>query len=434
MSQGCQEYNALSRRSLLSGMAPAVTPKVVYHDRAITNGLSASRDVLVTIYLRGGCDGLSVVAPFADPAYYSLRPTLAIPRPDQTTNALRGIALDSTFAVPQAMSPILPVYEAGDFAVVHATGSTDQTRSHFDAQFFMEAGKPEKNMTSGWVGRHLASISQMKPGALLRGVGLSANMAMIMQGAPQSMAVPTLEGLSLGGEMSVEAKRKALLQRAYESAPAILQDVSDSTMKTVELLRALNFRYDYYVSKGALPYNPNTPNGNPLKHDELGESLKAAAALIRGDVGVEAIHIDMGSWDTHDYQDPLLQTGEMYQLMWSLSSNLAAFWDDMRGAGKIDSVTVVVMSEFGRTARENGVYGTDHGHGNVMLLMGGNVNGGRVHGTFPGLATDQLTDGDLAITTDYRDVVAEVVRKRLGNARLSQIFPGYTPTMRGIVN
>lgn len=434
MSQGCQEYNALSRRALLSAMAPATTPQVVYHDRAIRNGMSASRDILVTVYLRGGCDGLSVVAPFADPAYYALRPTLAVPRPDQTTNARRGIALDNFYAIPQAMSPILPVYQAGDFAVVHATGSTDQTRSHFDAQFFMEAGKPEKGMTSGWVGRHLASITEMKPGALVRGVGLGANMAMILEGSPRGMAIPSLEWVSMGGEQATEAKRTAWLQRAYETAPAILKDASESTIKTVQLLRGLNFRTDSYVSKGSLPYNPNTPNGNGLWYTDLGNSLKAAAALIRGDVGVEAIHMDMGGWDTHDYQNPLDVNGTMSQLMWSLSGNLAAFWDDMRGANKIDSVTVVVMSEFGRTARENGVYGTDHGHGNVMLLMGGNVNGGMVHGTFPGLASDLLADGDLAITTDYRDIVAEVVKKRLGNSRLSQIFPDYTPTMRGVVN
>ncbi|CAN5570771.1 DUF1501 domain-containing protein [soil metagenome] len=434
MSQGCQEYNSLTRRALLSAMAPAVTPQVVYHSGHTPRGVSGTRDVLLTIYLRGGCDGLSVVAPFGDPAYYSLRPTLAVPRPDQTTDSRRGIALDDFFAIPQAMGPIKPVYDAGQLAIVHATGSTDQTRSHFDAQFFMEAGVPQKGTTSGWVGRHLASITEAKPGSLLRAVGLGANLAMILEGSPRGMAVPSLEWVSFGGDTSTEAARTKWLQKAYETAPAILADAATNTIKTVQLLRGLNFHYDLYRSSGSLPYNPNTPNGNAPWYTDLGNSLKAAAALIKGDVGVEAIHVDMGGWDTHDYQSPLDQNGTMYQLMWSLSGNLAALWDDLSAGGKIGSVTVVVMSEFGRTPHENGNYGTDHGHGNMMLLMGGNVVGGKVHGTFPGLSADHLSDGDLAITTDYRDVVAEVVKKRLGNTRLDQIFPNYTPTMRGIVN
>lgn len=414
-------------------MAPPITPKVVYHSPR-PRGVSDARDVLVTIYLRGGCDGLSLVAPFADPAYYALRPTLAVPRPDQTTDARRGVALDGFFCLPQAMKAVKPVYDAGHLAVVHATGSTDETRSHFDAQFFMEAGAPQKNMINGWVGRHLASITEAKPGAVLRAVGLGANMAMILEGAPRGMAVPSLEWVSLGGDTSTEKRRVAWLQKAYAAAPAILKDAADTTLKTVDLLRALNFRYDSYKSAGTLPYNPNTPNGNGLYYPDLGNSLKATAALIKGDVGVEAIHVDMGGWDTHDYQNPLDQDGNMYQLMWSLGGNLAALWDDLRAAGKLGSVTVVVLSEFGRTARENGNRGTDHGHGNAMFVMGGNVVGGKVHGAFPGLAAEKLADGDLAITTDYRDVVAEIVQKRLGNTRLADVFPGYASTFRGIVN
>jgi uncharacterized protein (DUF1501 family) len=431
--KGCTEYESLSRRSLMSGataqairsVAPAWVPTVAYataNQPHAQSGTSSDRDILVTIYLRGGADAMSLVAPVGDPDYYVLRPEpgVHVPRPDSTSSN-KGLNLDGFFALPRAMQPLLEVYQAGGLAIVHATGSKHETRSHFDAQHFMEVGLSDARLWVGWIGRHLANIGERSANAAIRGIGIGGTLPLIMQGGPKVMSLPHVEDYHLGGDDKTLAKRVAFLEEAYAGAERNLRDAARNTLRTYDLLRGINFQG--YQPSGGAQY---------LEDNELANSLKATAALIKADVGIEAINVDTGGWDTHEFQG--IHDGQMYSLMWSLASNMRAFYTDMLAAGRLDRITVVVMSEFGRAARANGSWGFDHGHGGAMLVMGGNVNGGKVYSQWPSLRQDKLWDGrDLQITIDYRDVLAEVVRKRLKSERIRTVFPNYTPAYRNIV-
>ena len=441
---GCQEYENLSRRGLiekmgrqaLQGLAPAWMPSVTFGSDYRGKFGPADRDVLISVYLRGGCDGLTVCVPYGDAAYYQHRSSLAVPRPDQTTNANRAVDLNGFFGLPPAMQPLKELYDLGHFLVVHATGLTNNTRSHFDAQQFMEAGKADKNLWTGWLGRHLASIGEMKEGALLRAVGLSGTLALTLEGGPRTTTLANMEDTRYGGRSESEAARVNWLRQAYAAAQPGLAEAADNTFKTIDLLRSLNF--SNYQPAGGAQYNQPMPNGGGTygSASDFGNSLRAAASLIRADVGVEAVHVDFGGWDTHEYQAPFEYYGPMYMGMYSLATNLRALYTDLEASGFMGNVTVAIVSEFGRTVQQNGNYGTDHGHGNVMMLLGKNVNGGQVLGTWPGLASELLHEHNaLAITTDYRDIIAEVVQKRLKNTNLSAVFPdsGYTPTFRNAV-
>jgi uncharacterized protein (DUF1501 family) len=443
-AKGCEEYEFLSRRGLIERMsyqvlrniAPSWMPTVTYKSDYRSKHGPEDRDVLISIYLRGGCDGLTVCVPYADAAYYSHRSSLAVPRPDQTTNANRGIDLNGFFALPPAMGALKELYDAGHFLIVHAAGLTNGTRSHFDAQQFMEAGKADKALWTGWLGRHLASIGEMRAGSLLRGVGLSGTLALTLEGGPKSTTVPSLTDFSFGGRSESEAMRTEWLRTAYREAESALADAGENTIKTVELLKSLN--YNSYQPGGGAQYNQPMPNGGGTygAANDFGNAMRAAAAIIRGDVGVEAIHIDFGNWDTHEYQAPFEYYGPMYMGMYSLATNLRALYTDLQASNRMANVTVAIISEFGRTVQQNGNYGTDHGHGNVVMLLGQNVNGGQVLGTWPGLAQEQLFEGNaLQITTDYRDIIAEVVQKRLKNPDLTTVFPDptYTPSFRNAV-
>lgn len=417
----CDEYRHLSRREFVSRSAatavalsvPAWVPRVTY-----AQSDSSDRDVLVSIFLRGGADGLTLVPPFGDPAYYTLRPTIAIPRADAGTNP--ALNLDGFFGLAPAMAGLMPAYNAKQLLVVHATGSTDPSRSHFDAQFFMEVGKPgDKNVVTGWLGRHLASKPPMKPDAALRALGFAFGLPQTLVGAPDTLPIPDPANFGLAGNSSTRNQRLAYLGSAYQSERDPLRTAAANTQRTITTLASLNI--NQYVPAGGMAY----PAGG------FGTALRSTAALIRADIGVEAVQIDIGGWDTHSAQGPI--TGGMATLMTQFASALGAFHSDMFNAGRINRVTLVAMSEFGRVARENGSQGTDHGHGNAMFVMGGAVNGGRVMSLWPGLAPGQLYQNqDLGITIDYRDILAEVVARRLNNTALDLVFPGYTPSLRGV--
>ena len=419
----CHEYRQLSRRSFMarttaSAIAlatPAWLPRVTF-----AQSDSSSRDVIVSIFLRGGADGLTLVAPFGDPAYYSLRPTIAIPRPD-SSNANRGVDLDGFFCLPNAMASLLPAYQAGHLLVVHATGSTDPTRSHFDAQNYMEVGVPGANdLATGWLGRHLASRPPMKADAALRAVGFSFGMPLTLAGAPATLPIPDPSNFGLSGSSTTRTARLNWLANTYASEPDPLKSAALNTQRTIATLTGLNIAG--YVPAGAAVY----PTGT------FAAALRSTAALIRADIGVEAVQIDISGWDTHSAQGPL--TGGMATNMRTFATSLAAFHQDLEGAGRLNQVTLAAISEFGRVARENGSQGTDHGHGNCMFVMGGNTNGGRVMSNWPGLSAGQLYENqDLAITIDYRDILAEIVSQRLDNTALDYVFPGYTPSFRGAV-
>ncbi|HEY7501816.1 MAG TPA: DUF1501 domain-containing protein [Vicinamibacterales bacterium] len=421
-SCGCDEYRALSRREFVARTTatavalsvPAWLPRVTY---AQTENMD--RDILVSIFLRGGADGLTLVPPFGEAAYYSLRPTIAIPRPD-SGSATPAVNLDGFFGLPTAMAALLPAFQSGQLLIIHAVGSTDPTRSHFDAQFFMEIGKPgDRNVVTGWLGRHLASKPPMRADAALRGIGFAFGLPQTLVGAPDTLPIPDPSNFGLAGNSSTRAARLAWLGNSYLIERDPLRTAALNTQRTINTLSALNI--GGYVPAGGAVY-PTSSFGN---------ALRSTAALIRSDMGIEAVQIDLGGWDTHSAQGPL--TGGMSQLMQGLALGLAAFHQDMNAANRMSRLTVVVMSEFGRVARENASQGTDHGHGNVMFVMGGAVQGGRVMRNWPGLNAGQLYENqDLAVTIDYRDILAEIVQRRLANPNLSVVFPGFTPFMHGV--
>jgi uncharacterized protein (DUF1501 family) len=374
-------------------------------------------DVLVNIFLRGGMDGLSVVAPFAEGAnYYDVRPTIAVPEPGRANGA---IDLDGRFGLHPTLAPLKEIYDQQHLAIVHATGSIDPSRSHFDAMTFMEAGVPgNKTLNTGWIGRHLQAAAWQNDSPF-RAVGMGAMIPAALRGPITPLSIRSIADFHFRGrEDELQRLQQAISSLYTIQAPTNqLERQAGLVFKTIATLDQLQ----------ATDYQP--ANGAQYPDDEFGLGLKQVAQLIKADVGLEVACVDLGGWDTHENQGTL--AGEFNTLLTTLSNGLAAFYHDLRDY--MAGVTVVTMSEFGRRAHENGSQGTDHGHGNVMFLMGGGVNGGQVHARWPGLAPEALDDGDLAITTDYRDVLAEVVSRRLRNPALDQIFPGHTPAAVDIV-
>ena len=426
---GCQEYNELSRRQFLATTAgvsaaaffPAWLPKIV-----MSKNYSSTRDIIVSVFQRGGADGLSICVPFADPNYYTSRPTIAIPRPD-STSANKGINLDGFFMFPQAMAGgaagtggLIPAFQANDLLIVHATGQLNVSRSHFDAQRYMEVGKPlDPSLVTGWLGRHLASIPPLKPDAPLRGIGVASGLQKTLVGAPRTLPIADPTNYSIGGSTTTQPQRISFLQGDYAGADEPLHSAALDATNTVGLLKSVNFA-GYVPANGAV-YPANSA---------FAKALKSVAVLIKSDVGIEAAQVDIGNWDTHSTQDPI--AGSMFRTMQDFSNSLAAFYADVIATGY--SVTVVSISEFGRNVRENGSQGTDHGRGTVMLAMGKGIVGGRVlTKNWPGLAREVLADGqDLQVTVDYKDILAEIVQRRLGNPNLDVVFPSWTPTMLGV--
>ncbi len=417
---GCEEYNELSRRQFLGSAAglsaaalfPAWLPKIV-----MSKSHASNRDIIVSIFMRGGADGLSICVPFTDPNYYASRTTTAIPRPDSSL-ATKGINLDGTFMFPQAMAGLVPAYAGNDLLVVHATGQLNVSRSHFDAQRYMEVGKPiDPTLVTGWLGRHLASIPPLNPAAPLRGIGVANGLQKTLVGAPNTLPIADPTNYSIGGSTTTQAQRLAFMQGDYATADEPIHSAALNATSTVNLLKTVNFT------------GYKTANGAVYPTSSFGKALRSVAVLIKNNVGIEAAQVDIGGWDTHSAQDPL--AGSMFKTMQDFSNSLGAFYADV--IATMPNVTVVSVSEFGRNVRENGSNGTDHGRGTVMLAMGKGISGGRVYSVWPGLAKAQQADGqDLQVTIDYRDILAEIVQQRLGNPNLDFVFPTWTPTMRGV--
>lgn len=419
----CHEYNALSRRQFLAAggaaaaivaAAPAWLPRIAL----AKDHRGTQRDVVISIYLRGAADALSIVPPHAEQAYYNNRPTIAVPRPDSGLPDA-AIDLDGFFGFAPAFAPLMTPYNDGKLLVVHATGSTDPSRSHFDAQRFMEIGKPGDNsIITGWLGRHLYSVAPMQPGALLRAVGISTALPKTLEGGPMTLPISNLDTFGLTGAGSTTNARLDAIGDMYAAAGSPLDSIAQTTSDTIALLATIDFAT--YAPAGGATY-PNTT---------FGTALKSAAALIKAQVGVEAIAIDLGGWDTHNNQGTT--TGFLNGLMAQLANTLAAFYTDMTTLAA-PTFTLVCMSEFGRRLMENGNLGCDHGHGGAMLVMGNAVNGGRVLTQWPGLDPEFLfEDRDLDVTIDYRDILTEIVQQRLGNTDLAYVFPTFTPTPRGV--
>jgi uncharacterized protein (DUF1501 family) len=418
---GCQEYNELSRRQFVGAAAgmsaaalfPAWLPKIV-----MAKNFASTRDIIVSVFMRGGADGLSLCVPYADANYYTSRTTIAVPRPDATA-ATRGIDLDGFFMFPQAMAGLIPAFTLKDLLVVHATGQLNVNRSHFDAQRFMEVGKPvDPNLVTGWLGRHLASIDQLKPGAPLRALGVAGGLQKTLVGAPKTLPIADPTNYTIGGAAATQAQRLAFMQADYATADQPLQSAALDATNTVTLLKSVNFT----------AYKP--ANAAVYPNSSFGKALRSVAVLIKNDVGIEAAQVDIGGWDTHSAQDPL--AGSMFKTMQDFSNSIAAFYADVVAPGF--PVTLVSVSEFGRNVRENGSNGTDHGRGTVMLALGKGISGGRVlTKNWPGLAKENLEAGqDLKVTVDYRDILAEIVQKRLANPNLDFVFPTWSPSFLGV--
>ena len=436
-SCGCSEYRELSRRQFvgaaagISGAAAAAAvfpewlPRVV-----LAQSAAGERDVILSIFQRGGADGLNLVVPFGDAAYYTGRPTIAIPQPDANLPANQKVAaLDNFFGFAPALAPLLPAYASGNLLVMQAAGQTYSTRSHFDAQRYMEVGKPaDINIVSGWLGRHLALVPPLAPTpkltslgfstAPLRAIGLASGLQKTLVGGLKTLPISNPASFTIGGSSTTAASRQAVLAADYGNAPVPLNASALDAINTIALLQSVNFAT--YIPNNAAAY----PNST------FGRALKSVATLIRADVGIEAAQVDVGGWDTHAAQGAA--QGALSTLAGDFAASLAAFHADIVATNA--RVTVVIISEFGRNAKENGSQGTDHGRATTMFAMGQGINGGRVLvNSWPGLATDQLESRqDLKVTLDYRDVLAEIVQNRLQNTQIAQVFPGWTATFRGV--
>ena len=365
---------------------------------------AANKKKLVVLFQRGAADGLNIVVPYREKNYYSMRPSIAIQQNEV-------LDLDGFFGLHPAMTAFKPLYEQGHLAIIHAAGSPDMTRSHFDAQDYMESGTPGVKVTQdGWLNRALqAETVSGKPSAF-RAVALGTEVPRTLQGRLPAIAVNNLADFSVAGRGPQTSTISNAFQAMYdESSDAVLHGTGQETFEAVRMLKAAD--PSKYQPEAGVEY----PKG------QFGNSLKQIAQLMKANLGVEAAFSDVGGWDTHQNQGNA--NGQLANRLKEFSDTIAAFWKDM--GQDAENVTLVTMSEFGRTARQNGTGGTDHGHANVMFVLGGQVKGGKVYGKWPGLANEQLNEGrDLAVTTDFRRVLAEAAYKTLGSNNLEFVFPG----------
>jgi uncharacterized protein (DUF1501 family) len=392
------------------GAAPAWLSRSVYASEA-----ARRKKILVAIFQRGAVDGLNVVVPFGEKRYYELRPSIAIPVPDGGPNS--AIDLDGFFGLHPALAPLKPIYDARHLAIVDGVGSPDPTRSHFDAQDYMESGTPGLKATSdGWLNRALAK--QTARTSPVRAVGLGSGLPRSLRGRNDAVAINNLNEFQVrdgNGSESFESMYDATLD-------TVLHGAGKETFEAVKMLQAI--QKQNYTPDGGAQY----PKGR------FGQSMLQIARLIKADAGLEVAFADVGGWDTHVNQSGAQPAqGQLANHLAEFGQALAAFYQDL--GDRMAAVTLVTMSEFGRTARENGNRGTDHGHANVMFAMGGDIRGGKVYGEWPGLEEEQLYDGrDLNLTTDFRDVLGELVTRQLENTNLKTVFPGYTnPRFRGLI-
>ena len=410
-----------SRRVFLKGSALAmfgVGAMPAWLSRSCYGADSSSsgrKKILVAIFQRGAVDGLNMVVPFGEPRYYALRPSIAIPKPDGTANS--AVDLDGFFGLHPALAPLKPMFDAQHLAIVDAVGSPDPTRSHFDAQDYMESGTPGyKGAPDGWLNRALPT--QSGPASPLRAVSLGDSLARTLRGHNDAVAVRSLKDFQVH-----DAGGAATFESMYEhSLDTMLHGTGKETFNAVRMMQSIQ-KQTYTPANGA-----NYPNGG------FGRSLQQIAQLIQANVGVEVAFADIGGWDTHVNEVGGQPTnGQLANNLAQFGQALAAFYQDL--GDRMEDVTLVTMSEFGRTVKENGDRGTDHGHANVMFVLGGDLRGGKIYGEWPGLQEEQLYDGrDLALTTDFRDVLGELVARHLGNPNLKSVFPGYeSPKFRGLL-
>ncbi len=402
------------------GLSPSLVKRTAF---ATELRRTAKGKILICIFQRGAADALNMVVPHGDAAYYALRPGIAIPRPSRGRAA--ALELDGFFGLHPSLAPLHPLWERGLLAPVHAVGSPSATRSHFDAQDFMESGTPDvKGTPDGWLNRYLAvrgtcaecDTVPLRPSPF-RAVALAQTTPRAMQGPAPTIAMASLQDFSI---RAAGPDAEARLEALYRSGSAdLIHGAGQETFEAVKMLRAANPRR-YAPAPGA-DY-PRSP---------FGQSLLQIAQLVKSDVGLEIAFADVGGWDTHVNQGGV--TGQLANRFDDFARAVAALVTDL--GDRLEDVVILTMSEFGRMARQNGNGGTDHGYAGALFVIGGGVHGRKVHGRWPGLQPEQLHEGrDLALTTDFRTVFNEIVTRHLGATNTAQIFPGFDgPARLGVL-
>jgi uncharacterized protein (DUF1501 family) len=436
--------NRFSRRAILKGgslIAAALGTGLIpaFAERALADeaaaGASAKKKTFCFLFLRGALDGLHVVHPYGEPRLAQLRPDLALPAPGSTKkSAVLEPLLDlgvPGFGLHSAMSPLMPMWKDGSLALVHAVGSSDGTRSHFDAQNMLELGTPGRTDTPhGWLARALdgdrlhanhLDTNDWRPNdslaatRTLPAVSLSAQLPRSLQGAPGALAFASVDQLRLRplagarvGEQGRQRSRAAFEAMYAQSSDDALAAEGRETFQALQLL-------EHKVGRDGIP----PADGVHYPGGPLGNAMKQLAQLIKADVGLRVGCADAGGWDTH-----LGQPGALDRNLRDLAQAMAAFHQDL--GARAEDVVLIAATEFGRTVRQNGAAGTDHGHGSVAFVLGGGVNGGKLHGRWPGLADDQLYEGrDLAVTTDLRAILLAGAKSQLGPLDPARVFPGF---------
>ncbi len=382
------------------GFAPAFISRTV-------QAAETRRKVLVAIFQRGAVDGLNMVVPYGEQSYYQARPSIGIPRPNEQDGV---VDLDGFFGLHPRMAPLAPFFKRNELAIVHACGSPDETRSHFDAQDYMESGTPGvKSTKDGWLNRYLHA-KEHESASPFRAVALAAQLPRSLQGTSPALAINQINQFGIRAGQQSGAMQSTFESEYAQAADALLNSTGREAFSAVKMLQNVNTAT--YAPGGGADY-PNSA---------FGGALKQIAQLIKSDLGLEVAFTELTGWDTHVQQGN--SVGQLANRLDDFAKAIAAFGTDM--GDQMADVVLVTMSEFGRAVQENGNRGTDHGHGNAMFILGGPVQGGKVYGKWPGLSPAQRWEGrDLAITTDFRDVFGEIVTAHLGAKDISQIFPGH---------
>jgi uncharacterized protein (DUF1501 family) len=375
--------------------------------RAVAATPMPNKKKLIVVFQRGAADGLNIVVPFGEPNYYRIRPTIAIPQP---RNVAEGAAvdLDGFFGLHPSLASLGPLFHNGQLAIVHAAGSPDTTRSHFDAQDFMESGTPGvKSTDDGWLNRTVGGMSE-QDASPFRAVAMGPNLPLTLRGAAPAIALADVKQFRVMSQSTaVQGGFEALYAQTVDK---VLRGTGTETFEAIDMLRKAD------------PSRFQPENGADYPKSRVGQTLQQVSQLLKADIGMEVGFVDTGGWDNHVNEGGA--QGQMSNLLRDMGQGLAAFHQDL--GDRMEDVVVVTMSEFGRTAHENGNRGTDHGHANCMFVMGGPVKGGKVYGKWPGLGPGQLNEGrDLALTTDFRSVLGEVIAGHLGSNNLRAVFPGF---------
>ncbi len=389
------------------GLDPLFLARAAFASYRPLSSLTA-RPILVCLFQRGAVDGLNMIVPHGDPQYYAERPRIAVPQADV-------VNLDGHFGLHPRLAALKPLWDNKTLAAIHAIGSPDSTRSHFDAQDYMESGTPGVKATpDGWLNR-CCQHDQEHANTPFRAVAFGPQLPRILAGSAPSLAIDDLQ--AFGVREGAQQGGRDRLTRAFEelyagSATGLLSTSSQEAFEAVRQLRQAN------------PAQYQPANGAAYPRGRFGRALLQIAQLIKADLGLQVAFADVTGWDTHVNQGA--SDGQLATRLAEFGQALAAFTQDLDE--RMRDVVVLTMSEFGRTVRENGNSGTDHGHATAMFVLGGPVNGGKVLGTWPGLDPAQRFEGrDVAVTTDFRDLFAEILARHLGAADLAAIFPGFSP-------